>query len=107
MPRLLLVDADAEHADSIMRALRSRLCTVSLCNSVENGTAVIAQRTFDAVIVSLFRAQGWDFLVDRIRHAALRTSQPPQVICLLRGPYRGPAEKVHAARKGFRVVYER
>jgi hypothetical protein len=31
----------------------------------------------------------------------------PPIICLMRGPYRGPNERVYAARKGFKVVYER
>jgi hypothetical protein len=48
----------------------------------------------------------WDIRVEFVRHLALRMSEPPQIVCLLRGAYRSPNERVYAARRGFKVVYE-
>jgi hypothetical protein len=59
------------------------------------------------VVIVTTPGPNWNVGVEAIRHATNHMPEMPQIVCLLRGPYRGPAEKVYAAMKGFKVIYER
>jgi hypothetical protein len=64
-------------------------------------------KVFEVIVVVTTPGPNWHSVVEAIRHEINDSPDPPQIVCLLLGPYRGPAERVYAARKGFKVIYER
>jgi hypothetical protein len=106
MSRVLLSDPDSQHAREIASTLRTLSCQTTTCSDLPTALLLLETEYFEVVLVVASCKTGWELTVDAIRQAAWNLSDPPQVICLLRGPYRGPSERVYAARKGFKVVYE-
>lgn len=107
MEQILLLDTDAEHARQIAAVLGCIPCQTTICVDAQTAVTLLKKRTFDVVLVVAVPKLDWDVQVEFVRHAALQVPEPPQIVCLLRGPYRGPAERVYGARKGFKVMYER
>lgn len=106
MGRILLFDPDAEHARQVAAALRCISTQTMICADIQSAVSLLNARVFDVALVVALPGLDWDLPVEFIRHSALRCAEPPQIVCLLRGPYRGPNVRVYAARKGFKVVYE-
>jgi len=106
MGQILLFDPDAEHARQIAAAFRCISTQTVICADTQTAASLIDARAFDVAVVVALPGLDWDLPVEFIRHSALRRAEPPQIVCLLRGPYRGPSVRVYAARKGFKVVYE-
>jgi hypothetical protein len=106
MGRVLLLDADGRHAKQVEGALRAISCQTTISADLQSSISLLQRQQFDAVVVVSNPGMDWDIRVEFIRHAALRLPEPPLIVCLLRGLYRGPNERVYAARKGFKVVYE-
>jgi hypothetical protein len=107
MGRVLLLDTDSEHATNITWALRSISCQITTCSSLRSAVSFLQMQKFEVFVVVTTPGPSWSVAVEAIRQAINHMSEMPQIVSLLRGPYRGPAEKVYAARKGFRVIYER
>jgi len=108
MEQILLLDADPEHAPRVEQALRSVCRQIVLCADSQLASSLLRTCHFDlAVVVPAPSDAKWCDWVESIRAPVRDTHNPPMVVCLLRRPYRGPDEKVYAARKGFKVVYER
>ncbi len=107
MGQILLFDADAEHARQIAAVLGCISCQTTICADTQTAVSFLERQPFDVVLVVTVPRLDWDISVEFIRHAALQVPEPPRIVCLLRGPYRGPSERVYAARKGFRIIYER
>ena len=106
MEQVLLVDSDSEHARAMASALRSISCQATICAGVKSAMALMRRCGFAAIVVVAVPGASWTDPIEAIRHVAFQAIEPPQIICLLRGPYRGPTERVYAARKGFKVIYE-
>jgi hypothetical protein len=107
MGLVLLLDSDAEHANEIASVLRTISCQTVICSTLQTASLLLQTRAFESVVVSTRALDSdWRGLVDIIRNVASHLPEPPQIVCLLRGPYRGPAVRVYAARKGFKVIYE-
>lgn len=106
MHHVLLLDPDVVHARQVASALESICCQTTMVAAQDFSAAFISEGKFDAVVVVSFGGSGWYGFMEAVRRAALQTICPPEIIALLRTPYRDPAEKVFAARKGFKVVYE-
>lgn len=107
MNRILLLDADDAHARGIAWALRAISCRTMVCSNLETAVSILQIQTFDAVVVVTSPGRDWEVRVDVIRQATFNTTEQPPVLCLMRGPYRGPAERVYATRTGFTVIYDR
>lgn len=106
MERLLLIDSEPEHAGAVARSLRSLSFEVAICTGVHAAVPLLESQSFAAIVIVTLRSAGWDGLVETIRQVALQKSEPLPIVCLMRGAYRGPAEKVYAIRKGFQLIYE-
>jgi hypothetical protein len=106
MGHILIFDPDANHANDLAWALGSISCQTTICLDLRRATSLLFVRSFDAVIVSAKSRSDWTGPMEAIRQAALRSPDPPQIVCLLRGPYNGPTERVYAARRGVKVIYE-
>jgi len=106
MEQILVIDRDPIHRSALTEALGRYSRSTLACVCLEEALSAIERQAFTLIIVVAHARVDWYADVDIIRHAALRQLHPPQIVCLLRGPYRGPTEQVYAARRGFRVVYE-
>lgn len=106
MARLLLLDADGHHARQVQSALRRLSSQTTICTDLQSVIYSIQRQRFDLIIVVADPGLDWDIGVEFVRHSAFRMPDPPQIVCLLRGPYQGPNQRVYAARRGFKVVYE-
>ncbi len=107
MGRILVLDPDPNHAGAITWAIRAISCRAVWTTDFRGAVTLIQEQQFDAIVIAAIPGPSWNGLVDAIREQVLQIPQPPHVICLLRGPYCGPNQRVHGARKGFKVVYER
>ena len=106
MSRVLLLDADEHHAKQIEWALRSISCQTTTCAETESAISLLHRQRCDVIVVVCRPGMDWDIRIEFIRHAVIQLPEPPRIVCLMRGPYRGPNERVYAARRGFKVVYE-
>jgi hypothetical protein len=106
MGHILIFDPDANHANDLAWVLESISCHSTICLDLQSASSLLSVRAFDAVIVSATSRNDWTGPMEAIRQAALRSPDPPKIVCLLRGPYNGPTERVYAARRGFKVIYE-
>lgn len=107
MSRVLLIDADREHGQQVASALRSIACSAILCADLPIALSLLRAERFDAIVIVAKGGSDWELPIEPLRHAVLEAKEPAPVICLLRTPYRGPSERVYAARRGFKVAYER
>jgi len=106
MRHALLLDDDGHHAKQVEWALSCISCQATACADLQSAITLLQKQPFDAVIIVANPGMDWDLRVEFIRRFAFQLQEPPQIVCLLRGPYRGPNERVYASRKGFKVVYE-
>jgi ActR/RegA family two-component response regulator len=107
MDRVLLLDRDEEHAAGVAEVLQTVSCYITICSELKDTISLLHSQAFAVVVVVTRANADWSGLIESVRHAALPLPDPPQIVCLIRGPYRGPDEKVYAARRGFTVIYER
>jgi DNA-binding NtrC family response regulator len=107
MGRVLLLDADQDHATAIAWALRNISCQTTTSSNLRSVLSFLQTQKFEVVVVVTTPGPNWNVAVETILYATTHMTELPQVVCMLRGPYRGPNERVYAARKGFRVIYEK
>jgi DNA-binding NtrC family response regulator len=107
MEQILIVDPDTIHACTVTEALRRVSRSILACTCAEDAIAAIEREALAVIIVVADVRIDWYVDVDVIRHVAFQHPDPPRIICLLRGPYCGPSDRVYATRKGFKVIYER
>lgn len=102
----LLFDPDSNHAAAVMAALRGIPCRVLVVPDLRNAVHLMRVQAFECVVVVSHPEDDWHTLMDAVQLAARALPDPPDVICLLRGPYRGSNDRVYAARKGFVLLHE-
>jgi len=70
---------------------------------------MLAAAQADLMAVVPGPSEDWRVVVARLREAMHRAgvAEHGPIICLLPRPYRGPEERVFAARRGVRIIYER
>lgn len=110
MGHVLLLDPDAQHRDTVKSLFRSHFGSLVACSTastVADALELLRQHQFDILILSALSNENWHVCMDAVRTALGQSSNPPKILCVLRGPYRGPAAEVYGARRGFRVIYER
>ena len=106
MEHVLLVDSEIQHADLLSEMLRAISGQVTVCSGIPDAVALLRKKEFDTLIYSALPASNWRVGVESLRNAATSLQWPPEIVCFLRGSYRGPAERLYAERKGFRLIYE-
>ena len=106
MNQILLLDPDPHHAAAVMAALRGIPCRVLVVPDLCNAIHLVRVQTVECVVVVSSPDTDWQTLVDAIQLTARGLPDQPDIICLLRGPYRGSNDRVYAARKGFVLLHE-
>ena len=106
MNRILLLDPDPHHAAAVVGALRGIPCKAIVVPDLRNAIQLMRVRAVECVVVVSHLESDWRIQVDAIQLAAREQPDAPDIICLLRGPYQGPTDRVYAARKGFVLIHE-
>jgi hypothetical protein len=81
--------------------------TCSVASTAPDALELLHLHQFDLLILSALSNENWHVSMDALRTSVSQLNNPPKMLCVLRGPYRGPAAEVYGARRGFRVIYER
>jgi DNA-binding response OmpR family regulator len=104
--KVLILDADPIHAADLEDALDTVNCKVLVC--AEQGAALNAIRTefVDLVVMVPLSPMRWRRDAKSLCDAMSQLEEWPRIICVLRGPYRGPAERLYGDRLNIKVMYE-
>jgi hypothetical protein len=105
MARVLLLDPDPVHAAELKTALRALTGDTTVCGRLEEVSRLLRERTEVLIAVSE-GGELWKAEAKRLRQLTDKVAGTIQIICLLRGPYRGPGDRLHGARHGIRVIHE-
>ena len=104
--RVLIVDADALHVAALEDELRTVNCRVSVCSGLQAAVATLRAEHVDLVVmVPPFPAR-WKEDADSLCDAVRQLEDRPQILCILRGPYRGPGNRLYGDRLNVRVLHE-
>jgi hypothetical protein len=106
MEQILLLDANPEHAQRVALALRAIHCQTIVRANLQSAVEVLHLKSVEGVILTPSSRNNWQTEIETLRGALNFMDEPPWIVCLLSGPYRGSDDRVYAARKGFSVVYE-
>ena len=103
---ILLLDHDPHHAAAVMAALPNVPCRTIVAPDLNGALHLLHVQPVECAIITCVSDIAWHHQIDFILQAARELPDPPDIICLLRGPYRGPSDRVYAARKGFVLIHE-
>ena len=106
MGSILVIDSDTQHAAELARAVQTDGHMVTVCTEVQQAVSCLKSRPVDAVVLVSNPVGDWRNNAAELRIYAFQIAEPPQIVCLLRGPHRGPAEQLYGSRRGLKVVYE-
>ena len=107
MEQVLIIDPDPIHATDLEDALHPVNCGVLVCSEQEAALNTIRAEHVDLVIMVPPSPALWRKDVDSLCDAMRQLEKRPQIVCVLRGPYKGPAERLYGDRLDIKVLYER
>lgn len=106
MGRVMIVDADAAHVAAMEEALLAINCKVAVCAELSAAVETLRTEPIDVVVmVHSSRAQ-WKKDVDSLCRAVRELEEQPHVLCVLRGPYRGPSDRLYGDQLNVQVLHE-
>lgn len=106
MARALIIDTDRRRAMEIAGALRIIGCRGVVRTSISEAIDLLSLEPVDVLIVSEGQSTCWQNAVMALLSILQELPNRPQIFSILRGPYRGPADRLWGARRGVRVIYE-
>ena len=105
--QVLIVDSDPIHVAELEDALHSINCRVSVCAEQEAALNTIRAEHVDLVIMVPTSPVLWRKDAECFCGAVRQLEEQPQIVCVLRGPYKGPGERLYGDRLNIKVMYER
>ena len=105
--QVLIVNSDPIHAANLEDALHAVNCRVLVCVEKEGALNTIRTEHVDLVIMVPPSPAMWRKDADSFCDAVRQLEEQPQIVCLLRGPYKGPGERLYGDRLNIKVMYER
>lgn len=105
--QVLIVDSDPTHAAGLENALQTVNCRVSVCTEQETALNIMRAERINIVIAVAPSAAQWRRDAHSLCDAVSQLEEQPQIVCVLRCPYRGPAERLYGDRLNIKVLYER
>jgi len=106
MGNVLILGSDDVLAHELARGLQSVSCRTTVCCDRQQAIDTLKKQAVDIVVLISGTATDWKTSVEAFRGTLDQLQDPPQIICVLCGPYRGPADRLYGARRGVRVIYE-
>ena len=107
MGNILILDSGRTLAAELARGVQAISCHASLCSDKEQVIDIMGKQLVDIVILIACPEIDWKAGVEALRDALSQLQNPPQIVCILCGPYQGPSDRLYGARRGVRVIYER
>lgn len=107
MGNILILGSDCELAAALARSVQAISCRASLCSDKEQVIDTLRRQRVDIVVMISNPATDWKTRSEVLRDALSQLQNPPQIVCILCGPYQGPSDRLYGARHGVRVIYER
>lgn len=105
--QVLIVDSDPVHAADLEDALHMVNCRVLVCSERASALNTLQAEHVDLVVMVPASPTQWrkdaKFLCDAVRES----EKQPQIVCVLRGPYKGPSDRLYGDRLNIKVLYER
>lgn len=106
MEQALLIDSDRRHAAEITAALQAAACRFTVVETIRDAISFLRKHDVEAIILSADQQSDWQKDVGMLVEQKHPLGLQIPIFCLLRGSYRGPANRIWGARRGVRVVYE-
>jgi hypothetical protein len=107
MDSVVIFDSDPVHAENLKEALVAAGCQVSVHPNQRNAAEAVAVQTVDAVVIVYESRSWWMRDLKRLRDAFTNLDTIPEVVCLLRWPSQGPADRLYGDQLNVRVIHER
>ncbi len=105
--QVLIVDSDPIHAAELEDALQTVNCRVLVCSEQESALNAIRAEHFCLVIIVPPSPSVWRKDTGSFCDAVRRLGRMPEIVCVLRGPYKGPGERLYGDKLGVRVIHAR
>lgn len=106
MANVLLIDPDWKHAFKIACALRLVSPRIILHADVQDAAETLRAEQIDLVISIPDIDRDWKREVETLQEETSKMLNPPQILCVLRSPYRGPEDRLYGAQRGIQVIHE-
>lgn len=107
MGHVLILDPDATHAAELTHELRTVSSCTEVCSQSQEVIDIVNRRQIDVVILVSDSSSDWKRSAELLRDTVNPLPNPPQIVCVLRGEYRGPGDRLYGARRGIKVIYEK
>lgn len=107
MDTILIIDPDPEHAAALERELKMLSCGITVCHHVRSALDILKRQLVDILVLVADVKGNWGASIEALRDAIHQLTEPPGFVCVLRGPYQGPGERLYGARRGVRVIHEK
>lgn len=105
--QVLIVDSDPIHVAELEDALHTVNCRVLVCSEKEEAVDTLRAEHVDLVAIVPSSPAQWRKEADSLCDAVRQLEDKPQIMCILRGPYKGPSDRLYGDRLNIKVVYER
>lgn len=106
MGRVMIVDADAVHVAAMEEALLAVNCKVVVCAELPAAVETLRTEPVDVVVMVHSSRAPWKKDVESLSKAVRQLEEQPHVLCILRGPYRGPSDRLYGDQLNVRVLHE-
>ena len=106
MGHVLILDSDSAHAAELARRLQAASCRTTVCSERQQACDILRKQQVDIAILVSDSTTDWKSSAKWLRYAVNHLQDTPQFVCVLRGPYLGPRERLYGTRHGVRVIYE-
>ena len=105
--QVLIVDSDPIHAAELEDALKMVNCKVLVCPEQEVALNTLQAEHVDLVVMVPASPAQWRKDAKSLCDAVRKFEKRPQIVCVLRCPYKGPSERLYGDRLNIKVLYER
>jgi hypothetical protein len=105
MDRVLILDSDPIHAAELESALQG-VRSVSVFHERQDVVETVKRQAIDLLVIVPNPPIHWRTDAESIRGAINGLRNPPEVLCILRRPCKGPSDRLHADRLKVKVIYE-
>ena len=105
--QVLIVDSDPIHVAELEDALQTVNCKVLVCPEQEAALNIMRAEHIDLVIMVPSSPALWRKDAECFCDAVRQLGERLQIVCVLRGPYKGPGERLYGDRLNIKVLYER
>lgn len=105
--QVLIVDSDPIHAADLENALHTVNCRVLVCPEQQAALNTMRAEHVDLVVLVPSSPALWRKNAELLCGALRQLEERPQIVYVLRCPYKGADERLYGDRLNIKVLYER